>query len=483
MKRHTVLGVLAVLALLVPLAALFLSCGGGGGSSSGGGTSSETSGTGSVAVLLADGPVDDYTNIWITIDKIYLLPTQGSPVVIFDGPPVTYDLLELRDGVALINQKSDVPPGRYEKIRLVVSKIDPQGGDCGSADVKLPSGKIDLNPREPLIVEAGRTVYVHLDFDAEKSINLHKAGKSGKCIFRPVVFVDVKYGEPPRPCPQLFAGTAESLHLDGDGKVDGFILSLCNEPNRFENRGDLTVSFAGDVRLFGANGDPLTDPSSLLGTFVTVVGRLSEGKILASVVTIGGVNMVKGTVAGAVGSDFVFPLTPDPRSGMSGSVPVHLILDLPNQVETLILLGCDKPVGYERIIPGMTARVAYKFVCGAGGSCVVRAVAVFLEPPMVSGTIQSKVPVDDTGYDLTILQDDQTQKVVFVPKGTPIHLASGVSLGIELLCPGQRVSVLLNPDKLPDLEASEIVVDLIKGQGRVQSINNQVLTLAWIPTP
>jgi len=49
--------------------------------------------------------------------------------------------------------------------------------------VKLPSGKIDLNPRGDFEVTAGATLSIRIDIDADKSIKLHQAGQSGKCIF------------------------------------------------------------------------------------------------------------------------------------------------------------------------------------------------------------------------------------------------------------------------------------------------------------
>lgn len=77
--------------------------------------------------------------------------------------------------------------------------------------VELPSGRIDLDPREPFQVRVGGTLAIRLDIDANKSINLHQAGNSGKCIFRPVIFVDIREEVPTGRCPKVLSGIIASL--------------------------------------------------------------------------------------------------------------------------------------------------------------------------------------------------------------------------------------------------------------------------------
>ena len=64
-------------------------CGGGGGGGSDGISSDSSSGSGNVALLLADGPADDYCTIWMSITKVLLMPSDKnsnpSPVVIFES--------------------------------------------------------------------------------------------------------------------------------------------------------------------------------------------------------------------------------------------------------------------------------------------------------------------------------------------------------------------------------------------------------------
>ena len=185
---------LLLLLVFIAFSGLFFSCGGGGGGSS---SAVTTGSSGSAALLLADGPADDYNHIWIWITRVTLLPEEGSglsPVVIFQSSrPDGYraDLLDLRDQDLLVTVKDRIPAGTYAKIRLEIADIQAEDYDnnapCNDVQIKLPSGKIDLNPRGGVPIRAGETLAIRLDVDANKSIQLHSAGNSGKCIFRPVL--------------------------------------------------------------------------------------------------------------------------------------------------------------------------------------------------------------------------------------------------------------------------------------------------------
>ena len=162
---------------------------------------------------------------------LYRLISVRLRVVFQSTAGLRVDLLEYQDEDYLLKVKRDVPAGQYSKIRLQVSDIEltPKSmiPPCTNLDIdtKLPSGKIDLNPREPFTVSQGGNLSIRLDIDANKSINLHQAGKSGKCIFRPVVFVDIREGMPIGRCPKILHGTIETLKESG-GQVVGFFLDL-----------------------------------------------------------------------------------------------------------------------------------------------------------------------------------------------------------------------------------------------------------------
>lgn len=175
---------------VIALAAVLVSCGGSGG----GVDTSSTRNTGSVGILLTDGPTAEFDVINITLREIRLLSDNGS-VAIFKGLE-TIDLLKMRSHSELFALTTEVASGEFEKIRLLVDKIeliklDTDGNVAESHDVKLSgNGKVDLNPREPFYLAAGETLLIQLDIDAEKSLKLHESG-NGKWHFRPVIFVDV----------------------------------------------------------------------------------------------------------------------------------------------------------------------------------------------------------------------------------------------------------------------------------------------------
>ncbi len=470
---------LRLLCLIFVLAfgfATIVATGGGGG---GGGGSSPSGGTGSVALMLADGPADLYDEIWITIEKAYLIPVDGPPVLIFQGP-ITRELLKLRDDDFLLTIKNDVPARFYSKIRLEVSDISPKGGPCQSFNVKLPSGRIDLNPQHPFKVVSGATLFIRLDIDANKSINLHTAGQSGKCIFRPVVFVDITYGQPPRPCPQYFSGRIiKFFYRDGDGQIEGFRLDLS------ENRGELKVLLSQDVRIFDYQGLP-TDTSFLgLDQFVNVRGKMANNVLLASVVVQGQVYFVKGTVEGIVVND-LFPFSPDPQAGIvvdpNGQIDVELVREN-TEVKTVISLGCDNEVGPSTIQAGMDAKIVYKLVCSSG-SCVLRSVAVFLKPTEISGQLNSwylgpggkSLVLDVEGTTIHVPLDETVFPGIF-----PIYFEDDGLVPLSLLCKDaaepvrRQVRAILDPNIPFPLTATEVRVqsEPVDGlSGTVQDVAN-----------
>ena len=465
--------------------ATIVATGGGGG---GGGVTSGTFGdTGSVALMLADGPADQYDKIWITIENAYLIPVDGPPVLIFRGP-IKRDLLKLQDDDFLLTIKNDVPARLYSKIRLEVSDISPIGGPCQLFDVKLPSGKIDLNPQNPFKVVPGTTLFIRLDIDANYS--LHTAGNSGKCIFRPVVFVDISYREPPRPCPQVFQGRiVRFFDSDSDGQIEGFLLKLSEKPELSENRGELRVRLSQNATIFDYQGLP-TDPSFLaINQFVNVRGKISDNVLLGSIVVQGQVYFVKGTVEGPVEDD-LFPFTPDPQTGIvvdpNGQIDVELVRE-DNEVKTFISIGCDNAVDPSAIQKGMGARIVYKLVCG-NGNCFLRAVTVLLKPMEISGQLNSwdlepggkRLVLDVAGNTIYVPLDETVYPPIF-----PIYLEKDGLVPLSLLCndpndptePVRQVRVILDPDVPSPLTATEVRVQ----SEPVGGLSGTVLSVTDVP--
>ncbi len=470
MRDRVLPTILLLLLFTMAITGFLVSCGGGGGTSGG------SSGTGSVVLLLADGPADDYEKIFITITEVSLIPPEGrgrSPVVIFRNPAgIEVDLLELRDEEFLLKVKRDVPAGVYEKIRLRVAEITADGGTnevpCTNIEIKLPSGKIDLNPREPFRVIPNKTLSITLDIDANKSINLHQAGKSGKCIFRPVVFVDIEPGAPVRPCPRIISGTITRIEKIGDIIV-GFFLDLAG------HRGELEVRVTDDTAVFDQNGEfggrELLDDQR--GEQVKVRGRLDEdARLQASVVVLGQVLMVRGKVDGPVDdATDLFPFIPFSGEELVGNRYVQ-VAD-----ETLILIGCDTEVGKEAIQAGMTAKVIGKSV-STNGPDVLRSVVVFLRAREVAGKIVSIVDKVG-GKTVTVEQETGGDVAVFIPSGTPINIEGDGSVPMELFCEGRQVRIFLDPHTLGPLTATFVIVQAERRVGEVTSVDEfyRILTV------
>ena len=456
--RHYFRIISTVMILLV--AGIFLiSCGSSGGGSSS--SSGSSGGSGTAAIFIADGPADDYESIWITITEVSLIPANdGSPVVIFESSKGhKIDLLQYRDEDYLLTVRDGIPAGVYEKIRLRVSDVRTKGGDCDRLDVKLPSGKIDLNPRGGFRVVKGETISIRLDIDANKSINLHKAGNSGKCIYRPVVFVDIDTVKGPQRCPRILKGTIRRL-IDNneDGDTDGFVLDLGGQ------RGDLKVYLTDHTVIFDQDGS-FAGPDALEpGQRVKVRGRLKpDGALQASVVVIGGSLVLKGTVTGAVetvdGRE-LFPLDLD-----RGQEVVDNRIDVVVTSDTLVLLGCDREVDLDAIQPGMRARVVGKI---SGGDLL--AVVVLLEAEQITGEL---IDISSTtgGRYLTVKTGDSSEVKVFLPVGVPVFLEGDGQVDLDLLtelveCKPRVVRIMLDPDE-PDLTATSVYVQADKLVGQV----------------
>jgi len=460
MSSKTIIKIILLTGIFVWMAFLLVGCGGGGGGSEGLFSAGGSGGTGSVALFLADGPADDYDQILITITEILLLPPEGSgnkQVVLFRDPNgMKVDLLDLRDEDLLITVKKRVRAQKYEKIRLVISDIEPVGGPC--ADFKLSSGKIDLNPRGTFEVVAGETLSVRFDLDANKCMNVSKA-----CNFRPVVFVDIEHGAPLRPCPRILAGTIASIKKRGDIVV-GFVLDLPGQ------RGDLEVRVADDTAVFDQNGEfggrDLLDGQE--GERVHVRGRLDkDARLQASVVVLGNVLVVKGDVDGPVDDvTNLFPFTPFEYEAIRGSYDVE-VAD-----ETLILIGCDDEVAKEAIQTGMIARVIGKLV-RVDDVDVLRSVVVFLRARAISGQITSTVD-EGGGKTVTVDQDTDGEIDVFVSAGTPVYIEGDGSVSMEVLCVGRQVRIFIDPEpEIPTrLEAKSVLVQSERRVGVVDSVGD-----------
>lgn len=467
MKKKFTMGICLAVLVLSGLVISLMSCGGGGGTSGISSDSTSSSGTGTVVFLLTDAPTDYYDHIWITITEVSLVPIAHSapPVVIYSNPSgLRLDLLEYRDEDYLLTIKKNVPAGLYAKIRLAIKDVEVEpklGAPCNNLEIKLPSGKIDLNPQESFLVSPGGSLSIRLDIDANKSINLHKAGKSGKCIFRPVVFVDIKEGMPIGRCPKILNGTIAEI-IKTNGQTTGFYLQLAND------RGLLKVIVADSSKIFDENGDFVEPERLQVGDKVKVRGKFdNDGALLASLVIIGDVLDISGLINGTVDNTYLLPFTAASGEEIVGSVKVRV-----DPEKTLILIGCDTQVGVEYIQPGMKARVFGKLDLQTK---ILKAAVILLRERVIEGEVTS-VSNYPSGKWITV-NENGASIAVFVPTGTPIYLEGDGSISSELLCVGRQVRIFLKLEIGNPLTAALVKVQSERHEGEVIAINSSTRTL------
>jgi hypothetical protein len=437
----------ALLLFLIASAIMLAGCGGGGGGGSdtadpGGGTASQT---GTAALLLRDAPADEYDSIILCANKVTLEPGAE---VIFEAEDgcAEIDLLDHQEKPFLLNVK-EVPARTYSQIRMTVDYIRTEGGACDELDVKLPSGVIKINPQGGIPIKSGDKVVIDVDVKAKQSVNIHDAGKSGKCIFRPVIIAEVRTVDelpPGSKCPRILHGAITAIKKD-NGNVAGFKLKLSH--SKFD---EVNVRVNQDTVVFDEDGN-FTDPNSLkVGQPVKVRGELLKDlSILSSVVAIGKLINLHGTALTAVDAGLKFRMKLDPGQEAVGEI--NVVVD--NQ--TIILIDCNTEVDMDAIKPGTGIRAIGKI---SEGDLV--AVALFLEEQKNYGTIEA---MKDTGsgYSLEFTPADEGDSVtIFLPYSAVAKIEGDGGIGKDLLaelvnCTPRKARIVLN-------EFDDTVADLVE---------------------
>jgi len=100
----------------------------------------------------------------------------------------TFDLLKVK-GIEEFFGSSEVAPGKYTQLRLIVDKAEVTTADNVTQEANVPSKELKIV--RPFTVEEGETTSLLLDFDAEHSVVF--AG-SGKIQIKPVVKLSIESG-------------------------------------------------------------------------------------------------------------------------------------------------------------------------------------------------------------------------------------------------------------------------------------------------
>lgn len=231
------------------------------GSSSSGPATADTQGTGQVVVLITDGPTDQYERVLITLTRMLLIGAGGQQVI-YDGDPITFDLLKLRDRTDFAFSQR-ITEGNYSKIRLEISEIrlidlgdlaDPNDDVEEILDDLPANGKIDLNPQGPFTVTAGKTTVISLDIDARRSFQVVQTGNQ-RLKFRPVIFVDIFQDDIALPNRLIRAfGRVESIDEGAESLLlcDLQFVAALGAPAAANNT--CARVFVGSAHHFGADG-------------------------------------------------------------------------------------------------------------------------------------------------------------------------------------------------------------------------------------
>lgn len=118
-------------------------------------------------IYVTDAPAV-YDSVKITFSTISA--HIDSEWVTVSGDPVTVDLLKWTNGEKLLIGSSDVPPGKYTQIRLIIDDAE-IGVDDAVYPLTVPSGaKTGLKFGPQFTVEEGFTYELVFDFDVSRSI-------------------------------------------------------------------------------------------------------------------------------------------------------------------------------------------------------------------------------------------------------------------------------------------------------------------------
>lgn len=144
---------------------------------------------GNFRIYLTDQPIPNAEEILVTISEIRVQKTQEAFITVWKGTQ-EYDLLQLQNKEKLILD-TELEEGMYTQIRLDVTSGQVVVNGTSNPMI-VPSSEVKI-PVVFNILRDGETEIV-LDFEAEHSIEVVKAGLSDQYILRPVVRVkSVRY--------------------------------------------------------------------------------------------------------------------------------------------------------------------------------------------------------------------------------------------------------------------------------------------------
>ena len=227
-----------------------------------GGDGTSADGTGTLSLRLTDAPFPATEGCLeaaiIVIDRIHVKGEDGFvelPITNEEGGnTISLNLLELRAGISEEIAIGQLPTGAYREVRMRITEAHMEFEDGAPAQpFKVPSGmssglKIKIDP--PVLVAAGQTVPLLLDFDVASSFHTTGLGGTPTCD-------DLKAGE----SQVIFRPVVKALNPDEHAVITGTVF-------------DALVLPVGDVEVtaFPAGSSVAADTEPSVSTFSSPTG-------------------------------------------------------------------------------------------------------------------------------------------------------------------------------------------------------------------
>ena len=163
--------------------------------------SADNTGTGQLAIKVTDAPfpIDMVESASVTITKVEIRKagdgiSDANPFIVLLEDTLTFNLIELRNGVVDELLKMEIPEGKYNLLRLYVEEATLKIKDGDTYKVKVPSGQqtgIKIFVRPDFYVTGGLTTELLLDFDLSRSFQMIGSFNNPRGIngfhFKPVI--------------------------------------------------------------------------------------------------------------------------------------------------------------------------------------------------------------------------------------------------------------------------------------------------------
>jgi len=146
-----------------------------------------SSGSGTLTVEMTDAPIDSADAVNVFIERVEVKREEDTTWTVINELQREFDLLELTNGATEVIGTTQLEPGLYPQIRLILSSDGHSVVVDGTVhDMFVPSGaqtgiKLNVNAE----IEEDIEFIILLDFDASRSVV--EAGQSGMFILKPVV--------------------------------------------------------------------------------------------------------------------------------------------------------------------------------------------------------------------------------------------------------------------------------------------------------